>query len=263
MIVKDFSRHASLIGITSIILTATSVAFVESYDGLYRFAAGHGLTGFWASAWPLQVDAFIIIGELTIFIGIVDRFNAAGKWLAWLATLGGTIVSVIGNVLHVAPAHSGDLVWLGTAAVPPVAATAGLMIGLQVLKRVIHVGGTEPVPVKVIFAPSTTSFDLRPLNWTLRRGPEMPARKIEPATGTLASIPRVKAVRAGSAPARALPAGPVGTPSAKYGKALRILHEAGGQMSGRALAEALDQQSRALPTKVIKDYQAGVRPDDD
>jgi hypothetical protein len=241
MIVKKFARRTSLISITSIILTATSVAFVESYDGLYRFAAGHGLSGLWAGAWPLQVDAFIIIGELTIFIGIVDHFNAAGKWLAWLATLGGTVVSVIGNVLHVDHAHATDYVWLGTAAVPPIAATAGLMIGLQVLKRVVYIGEIEPI----------------------ERGSQMPARKIEPATGTDASIPRVKVVRADSAPARALPAPAVGTRSEKYNEALEILHDAGGTLSSRALAERLGQQSRALPTKVINDYKAGARPDDD
>jgi hypothetical protein len=260
MIVRTASRRAALAGIATIVLTATSVAFVESFDGLYRFAAGHGLSGFWAAVWPFQVDAFIIIGELTIFVGIVDRFDPKGKILAWLATLGGTLVSVTGNVLHVAPAHSGNFVWLATAGVPPVAATAGLMIGLQVLKRVIHVGGIKSVPVTIVYSSGVESFALRPLHWALRGGAQMPTDKIEAFPRPIPPVPTVKVVRADTAPAVALPAAPVDGRSAKYAKALRLLHESEGKMSGRALAEALGQQSRAIPTKVINDYKNGARP---
>jgi len=258
--VRRSARATALTGIAVIISTATTVAFFESFDGLYRFAAGHGLSGFWSAVWPLQVDAFILIGELTIFVGIVDRFDIWGKALAWIATLGGTVVSVIGNVLHVSVAHSHDLVWLGTAAVPPVAATAGLMIGLQVLKRVTHISGTAKVPLTVTISNPTDSFALRPLNWTLRRGPESFANKIESPARTLTSIPPVKLAPIHSAPARAIPAPSANGHSAKYAKALEILHKADGVMTGRELAEALGQANRVIPNQVIKDYKEGARP---
>jgi hypothetical protein len=257
--VRRSARTTALAGIAVIILTATTVAFFESFDGLYQFASGHGLTGFWSAVWPLQVDAFILIGELTIFVGIVDRFDKRGKILAWVATLGGTVISVVGNVLHVATAHAHDAVWLGTAAVPPVAATAGLMIGLQVLKRAAHIEGTAAVPVIVTVSAGLGAFHLRPLDWTLRRGPESLARLIVSPPPASVAIPPVKPAPIASAPARAITAPSAGS-AAKYDKAMEILHAAGGAMTGRELAEALGQANRVIPNKVIKDYREGVRP---
>jgi hypothetical protein len=256
MNVRFVSRRAALITITLIVMTATLIAFVESYDGLYRFAISHGLSGVWASVWPAQVDAFIIIGELTIFVGIVDRFDTRGKILAWMATLGGTLVSVTGNVLHVGAAHAHDPVWLATAGVPPIAATAGLMIGLQVLKRVIHAGGIASVPLAVTIAAPSGTFALRPLSWTLRQAPESLADKIDSEPGPIHLVRTPEP--APSIPAR--PAAITAGSSDKYSRALRILHAASGGMSGRELAQAMGQANRTIPNKVIKDYQAGVRP---
>lgn len=127
-------RGAALTAISIIITAADSAAFAESYRGLWVWARHHGLSGFWAAAFPLQVDTFIVVGELALFVAMVDQWERRHKAGAWAVTLLGLLASVAGNIGHVA-AH--DLQSRGTAAVPPVAAFAAMWVGLSVLKRVI------------------------------------------------------------------------------------------------------------------------------
>ena len=134
-------RAAALWGVTVLILTAAGAAFAESYRGLWLWAQHHGLAGFWAAAFPLQVDLFVAVGELVLFIAVTDRWGWRDRAGAWAVALAGLAASVAGNVGHVA-AH--DLQSRGTAAVPPLAAFAALWLGLGVLKRVVRRGA--PVP---------------------------------------------------------------------------------------------------------------------
>jgi hypothetical protein len=127
-------RITALTAISVIITAADSAAFAESYRGLWVWARHHGLSGFWAAAFPLQVDTFIIVGELALFVAMVDQWERRHKAGAWAVTLLGLAASVAGNIGHVA-AH--DLQSRATAAVPPVAAFAAMWVGLSVLKRVI------------------------------------------------------------------------------------------------------------------------------
>jgi hypothetical protein len=127
-------RSAALAAIAVLVAGASLVSFAESYRGLYLWAHGHGLAGLWAVAWPLQVDTFIAVGELALFVALADRWAARSRFAAWAVTLGGLVVSVAGNVGHVA---AGSLTARGTAAVPPLAAAAALAVGLGVLKRVV------------------------------------------------------------------------------------------------------------------------------
>jgi hypothetical protein len=127
-------RGAALTTISFIITAADSAAFAESYRGLWVWARHHGLSGFWAAAFPLQVDTFIVVGEQVLFVAMIDQWKRRHKAGAWAVTLLGLAASVAGNIGHVA-AH--DLQSRGTAAVPPVAAFAAMWVGLSVLKRVI------------------------------------------------------------------------------------------------------------------------------
>jgi hypothetical protein len=128
-------RAAALWGIGVLITAASGASFAESYRGLFEWATRHGLAGFWAAAFPLQVDVFIAVGELVLFVAMmVDRWRLRWRLGAWASALFGLAVSVAGNVGHVV-AH--DLQSRGTAAVPPVAAFAALWLGLTVLKRVV------------------------------------------------------------------------------------------------------------------------------
>lgn len=128
-------RTAALWAIAALTATASGAAFTESYRGLFEWAEHHRLSGFWAAAFPAQVDTFIVIGELVLFVAMVGRWNWRDRASAWAVALLGLAVSVAGNVGHVA-AH--DLQSRGTAAVPPVAAFGALWLGLGVLKRIIR-----------------------------------------------------------------------------------------------------------------------------
>jgi hypothetical protein len=136
-------RAAALWGIAVLILTAAGAAFAESYRGLWLWAEHHSLTGFWAAAFPLQVDLFVAVGELVLFIAMTDRWGWRDRAGAWAVALLGLAASVAGNVGHVA-AH--DLQSRGTAAVPPLAAFAALWLGLGVVKRIVRrqTSGTLP-----------------------------------------------------------------------------------------------------------------------
>jgi hypothetical protein len=131
------ARLAALIAITVLVAAATATSFAESYRGLYDWAAGHGLSGPWAVIWPLQVDVFIAVGELALFVALADRWSARSRVAAWVVVSAGLAVSVAGNVGHVMGGSAADRL---TAAVPPLAAAAALSVGLGVLKRVVAQG---------------------------------------------------------------------------------------------------------------------------
>jgi len=128
-------RRIALAAIAVLVAGASLVSFAESYRGLYLWAHHHGLAGPWAILWPLQVDVFIAVGELALFIALVDRWEPRSRTAAWTVTLIGLGVSVAGNVGHVT-GHSATA--RATAAIPPLAAAFGLAVGLGVLKRVVE-----------------------------------------------------------------------------------------------------------------------------
>ena len=128
-------RRIALAVITALVIAASGASFAESYRGLFLWAHHHGLTGIWAAAWPLQVDTFIGVGELALFVALVDRWKPRARASAWAITLAGLAVSVAGNIGHVT---SHAVTARGTAAVPPLAAAAALAVGLGVLKRVVE-----------------------------------------------------------------------------------------------------------------------------
>lgn len=126
-------RGLALRLIAVLVATASLAAFAQSYRGLYDWAREHGLSGFWAGAWPVQLDVFIAVGELALFVALVDRWPRRARIGAWTVTLIGAAVSVAGNVGHVA-GH--DIASRLTAAVPPVAAASALFVALTILKWV-------------------------------------------------------------------------------------------------------------------------------
>lgn len=128
-------RTAALWAVAIVVGTADIAAFSESYRGLFEWAEHHSLNGFWAAAFPLQVDLFIVVGELVLFIAMTDTWGRRDQAGAWAVALLGLAVSVAGNIGHV---HAHDLQTRGTAAVPPVAAFGALWLGLGVLKRILR-----------------------------------------------------------------------------------------------------------------------------
>jgi hypothetical protein len=106
----------------------------ESYRALVIWADGHGLHGIWALLFPLQLDTFIGVGELALFVGLADGWSVRSRIGAWAVTHAGLAFSIGGNIGHVV-GH--DLASRAAVAVPPLAAAAALSIGLGVLKRVV------------------------------------------------------------------------------------------------------------------------------
>lgn len=126
-----WAEHAAFAVLGLLAVAGSAAAFVQSYRGLYEWAHRHGLSGFWAGSWPLQVDVFIAAGELMLFVVIVRRWPWPRLVAASAIAVVGLAVSVAGNVGHVAHA---DPVTRATAAVPPLAAALALAVGLAVLK---------------------------------------------------------------------------------------------------------------------------------
>src|SRR5260370_3948219 len=98
-------RITALWATASLVLAASGVSFAESYRGLFLWAHAHGLAGPWAAIWPLQVDVFIAVGELALFVALADQWPVRSRAAAWTVTLAGLTVSVAGNIGHV-PGHA-------------------------------------------------------------------------------------------------------------------------------------------------------------
>jgi hypothetical protein len=126
------SRTIALYAIAVLVVAGTATAFVQSYEGLFGWASRY-LSPAWARTWPLQVDAWIAVGELALYVGYRDGWPARRKIWPWVAALTGLAASTGFNVGHLAAT---DLPGRLTAAVPPIAAFGGLYLGLQVLKHI-------------------------------------------------------------------------------------------------------------------------------
>jgi Protein of unknown function (DUF2637) len=190
-------RSIALAVIAALVAAASLVSFCESFRGLYLWAGEHGLSGLWAAAWPLQIDTFIGVGELALFVALVDRWPARHRAAAWTVTAIGLAVSVAGNVGHVA-GH--DLSSRVTAAVPPLAAASALAVGLGVLKRVVAMHAPASPDAAVAAVPSPQAPPRPPAPAALANGHAAPESAPEAARlfaaelarGELPSVRRVR-----------------------------------------------------------------------
>jgi hypothetical protein len=130
------TRRVALYAIGTIAILASLDALAHSYTGLYGWAVHHRLSGWQALSWPAEIDVFLLVGELALYVAYLDAWPGRQRVWPWVTAVTGLIVSVAGNVGHIqampgAPVTLADRL---TAATSPVAAFAGLMIGLLVLK---------------------------------------------------------------------------------------------------------------------------------
>jgi MFS family permease len=178
-------RRAALVVIAALVAASTMVAFGESYRGLYLWASRHGVPGGWALIWPAMVDTFVCVGELALFVALIDRWAPRSRLFAWSVTLAGLAVSVAGNVGHVTGHMLASRV---TAAVPPVAAAAALGVGLGVLKRVVdkHHRGEADGPADAVRAAvpaDSQSAALAAMRATVAAGNPLSGRQLESRFG--------------------------------------------------------------------------------
>src|SRR5438094_10672112 len=130
------TRRVALYAIAGIAILASANALAHSYAGLYDWAIHHRLGGWQAKSWPAEIDVFLAVGELALYIAYLDGWPAQQRIWPWMTALIGLAVSVAGNIGHI-QAEPGQPVILAdrlTAATSPLAAFAGLSVGLLVVK---------------------------------------------------------------------------------------------------------------------------------
>ena len=129
------TRRTALCAIAAIAIAASINALAHSYAGLYAWALHHRLTGWQAVSWPAEIDVFLAVGELALYVAYLDGWPIRQRIWPWATTLVGLIVSVAGNVGHIQPLPGHPVLPADrlTAAASPLAAFAGLTVGLLVL----------------------------------------------------------------------------------------------------------------------------------
>jgi hypothetical protein len=129
------ARRVALYAIAAIAILASANALAHSYAGLYDWAVHHRLTG-QAMSWPAEIDVFLAVGELALYVAYLDGWPARQRVWPWATALTGLAVSVAGNVGHIQPGPGQPVILADrlTAATSPLAAFAGLSVGLLVLK---------------------------------------------------------------------------------------------------------------------------------
>jgi hypothetical protein len=130
------SRRAAPYAIGAIAILASVNALAHSYAGLYDWAVHHRHGGWQAMSWPAEIDVFLAVGELALYVAYLDGWPARQRIWPWATALTGLAVSVAGNIGHIEAVHGRPVILADrlTAATSPLAAFAGLAIGLLVLK---------------------------------------------------------------------------------------------------------------------------------
>ena len=62
------TRRAALYAIGTIAILASVNALAHSYAGLYDWAIHHRLGGWQAMSWPAEIDVFLAVGELALYV---------------------------------------------------------------------------------------------------------------------------------------------------------------------------------------------------
>jgi hypothetical protein len=134
--VNPRTRSAALYAIGLIAILASTNALAHSYAGLYGWAVHHRLSGWQAKSWPAEIDVFLAVGELALYVAYLDCWPARQRIWPWTTALTGLAVSIAGNIGHIQPVPGHPVILSDrlTAATSPVAAFAGLTVGLLVLK---------------------------------------------------------------------------------------------------------------------------------
>jgi hypothetical protein len=142
------TRHAALYAIAAIAIAASANALAHSYAGLYAWALHHRLSGWQAVSWPAEIDVFLGVGELALYVAYLDGWAVRQRIWPWATTLVGLLVSVAGNVGHIQPLPGHPVLPADrlTAAASPLAAFAGLTVGLLVLRMNRQHSGAHPEP---------------------------------------------------------------------------------------------------------------------
>lgn len=140
------TRRAALYAIGAVAILASGNALGHSYAGLFDWAVHHRLTGWQAMSWPAEIDVFLAVGELALYVAYLDNWPVRQRAWPWATALTGLAVSIAGNIGHIQsqPGHPVILADRLTAATSPIAAFAGLTVGLLVVKMTRQQAGSPP-----------------------------------------------------------------------------------------------------------------------
>jgi hypothetical protein len=154
-------RRAALYAIGVIAILASANALAHSYAGLYGWAVHHRLTGWQAMSWPAEIDVFLAVGELALYVAYLDGWPARQRIWPWTTALVGLAVSIAGNVGHIEPLPGRPVILADrlTAAASPIAAFAGLTVGLLVLKMSCRQPASRPPIANAAAEPATHAAD--------------------------------------------------------------------------------------------------------
>jgi hypothetical protein len=232
------TRTAALYAIGAIAILASLNALAHSYAGLYDWASTHRLNAWQSLPWPAEIDVFLVIGELALYVAYLDGWSGRHKVWPWATTITGLIVSVVGNVGHIQPlpAQPVTLADRLTAATSPLAAFAGLTIGLLVLKmtrqQATYKAETVVTPAGLILA----------------------SRLLTPG-----SAPSGPSQSATVSPLHASGTGPHEDPLlADASQMLQVARARGDQMSQRSLATQLRSRGHRFSNAQLRDIAGAI-----
>jgi len=139
-----WKKNWPVVPLVVLVMGASSVSLAESFHGLRNWAMAHGVDRGWtANFWPLQVDVFIVAGELGLLLSAFYLWPKRVRVLCWTITTVGLAVSVAANSFQeLGP--SADWTFHMTAAVPPIAATSGLLVILSITKQFAAPASEKP-----------------------------------------------------------------------------------------------------------------------
>src|SRR5260370_4223817 len=95
------TRKTALYAIGVIAILASANALAHSYAGLYDWAIHHRLTGWQAMSWPAEIDGFLAVGELALYVAYLDGWPVRQQIWPWTTALVGLAVIIAGNVGHI------------------------------------------------------------------------------------------------------------------------------------------------------------------
>src|SRR2546429_2841840 len=77
------TRRTALYAIGAIAILASVNALAHSYAGLYDWAVHHRLGGWQAKSWPAEIDVFLAVGELALYVAYLDGWPAPQRIWPW------------------------------------------------------------------------------------------------------------------------------------------------------------------------------------
>jgi hypothetical protein len=78
--VNPGTRRIALFAIAAIAIAASANALAHSYAGLYAWALHHRLTGWQAVSWPAEIDVFLAVGELALYVAYLDSWPVRQRY---------------------------------------------------------------------------------------------------------------------------------------------------------------------------------------